>query len=153
MGYSESKILTDIILMIFRSNGRLLEAGDNLVKPVRLTSARWQVMGAISLASAPLTVPKIAASMGITRQGVQKQITLLVAEGLLVQRPNPSHKRSGLYALTKRGAQIYTKVDNLQVRWAKNLATGLPADDLRVTLSTLETLYRRLKPERKRGRK
>jgi DNA-binding MarR family transcriptional regulator len=151
MRHPESEILTKIILAIFRTNGRLLEAGDELVKPLRLTSARWQVLGAVALAGTPLTVPQIAAAMGITRQGIQKQIDMLATEGLLVQRPNPSHKRSALYDLSKRGAQIYEKTDSLQTKWARQLAKGLSPDALLVTLHTLETMQRRLKPEAKGG--
>ena len=42
--------LTDLVLAVFRLNGRLLTAGDRLVSDLGLTSARWQVLGAIALA-------------------------------------------------------------------------------------------------------
>jgi len=147
MGHRETEILTKIILAVFRTNGRLLAAGDELVKPLRLTSARWQVLGAVALAGTPLTVPQIAAAMGITRQGIQKQINMLATEGLLMQRPNPGHKRSAHYALSRRGAQIYAKVDDLQKRWAGQLAKGFSHDELQAALSTLETLERRLEAQ------
>jgi DNA-binding MarR family transcriptional regulator len=153
MNHPETALLTKIILTVFRVNGLLLEAGDALVKPLRLTSARWQVIGAIALAGAPLTVPQIAAAMGITRQGVQKQVNMLVSEGLLVQRLNPGHKRSAFYALTSRGARVYANVDSLQTRWAGNLAKGLSRDKLQATVSTLETILQRLKPGARGGRK
>ena len=68
-------VVTEIILSVFRLNAQLLEQGDRLVKPLRLTSARWQVLGAIAMAGEPQTAPQIAAAMGVTRQGVQKQLT------------------------------------------------------------------------------
>ena len=37
----EAVILTEIMLTVFRVNGRLLEKGDQLVEPLNLTSARW----------------------------------------------------------------------------------------------------------------
>jgi len=40
-------------------------------------------LGAIALAEEPQTAPQIAAAMGGTRQGVQKQLNLAVAEGLI----------------------------------------------------------------------
>jgi hypothetical protein len=45
---------TELILETFRLNGLLLEAGDRLVADIGLTSARWQVLGAIALAPVPL---------------------------------------------------------------------------------------------------
>jgi hypothetical protein len=38
---------TELVLEIFRLNGELIAMGDALVGDIGLTSARWQVMGAI----------------------------------------------------------------------------------------------------------
>ncbi len=144
MRNEEAELLTQVILAIFSVNGRLLEAGDVLVNPLRLTSARWQVMGAVALAGTPLTAPQIAAAMGISRQGVQKQLNSLLAEGLLEQRRNQNHGRSPLHALSEKGKQVYEGADSLQAEWANNLSKGLSADDLRLTLRILGTINRRL---------
>jgi DNA-binding MarR family transcriptional regulator len=61
--------MTDLVLEIFRVNGLLLAVGDRLTKELGLTSARWQVMGA--LADGPLTAAQIARKMGLKRQSVQ----------------------------------------------------------------------------------
>ena len=115
--------LTRLVLAIFRANGRLLTAGDVLVAPIGLSSARYQVLGAIALAGAPLTVPNVARNMGLTRQGVQKQVDLLVSEGLLSLSPNPGHRRSPLLLLTSAGRRAYARAD---ARWRK-LARRLTA--------------------------
>ena len=62
--------MTDLILDLFRLNGRLLAAGDRLVAGLGLTSARWQVLGAIALADRPQPVAWLARDMGVYRQGV-----------------------------------------------------------------------------------
>jgi len=80
-----------------------LAAGDRLVEPLGLTSARWQVIGAVSLAGQPQTVPSIARAMGLTRQAVQRLVNELVADGLIEGRPNPAHRRANLFALTDLG--------------------------------------------------
>lgn len=140
MQSGKAQTLTDIILSVFRVNGRLLEAGDALVKPLRLTSARWQVIGAVALAGKPLTVPQIALAMGVTRQGVQKQANVLIGQGLMELTPNPGHKRSPLLSLTPEGTEVYHKVDALYSDWAERLAGDLSAEDMRTTLRTLENL-------------
>src|ERR671919_2118381 len=91
---------TEVILSIFRANGLLLAAGDLLVADEGLTSARWQVLGAIALAEGPLTVPQIARRMGLTRQSVHATVNRLVADGLLELAPNADHRRSQLVRLT-----------------------------------------------------
>lgn len=140
----EAELLTDVILAVFRVNGSLLESGDRLVEPLGLTSARWQVVGAIALAGEPLTAPQIGAAMGITRQGVQKQLNALLSEGLIEKCPNPKHERSVLYALSKEGKRIYSEAEKLQAEWSKDLAKGLTVDDLQITRRVLELIDRRL---------
>jgi hypothetical protein len=54
--------VTQLVLETFRLNGCLLIAGDALVADIGLTSARWQVLGAIALSPMPLPV---AHSLGI----------------------------------------------------------------------------------------
>lgn len=148
----EAAILTDIMLTVFRVNGRLLEKGDQLVEPLNLTSARWQVMGAVALAGKPLSTPQIAEAMGITRQGAQKQLNMLEEGGLVEQRPNPRHERSPLYALTKLGNRTFTEAMTLETAWANALVVGLSLQNLKKTLQTLNTVYKRLdSPVPKKG--
>lgn len=140
----QAQTLTDIMLAVFRVNGRLLQAGDRLVAPLDLTSARWQVLGAIALSDQPLTVPQVADAMGMTRQGAQKQINKLEEDGFLESRSNPRHKRSPFYALTDKGSATFQAVDRLHTGWANALADGLPAEHLRGALALLVELDRRL---------
>jgi DNA-binding MarR family transcriptional regulator len=141
---TKSAILTDIMLAVFRVNGRLLEKGDLMVAPLNLTSARWQVLGAVALSDKPLSAPQVAEAMGITRQGAQKQLNKLGEEGFLEQLPNPRHERSPLYALTKRGSQSISATMSLQKTWANGLSVGLSLQDLKNALQTLNAMYERL---------
>jgi DNA-binding MarR family transcriptional regulator len=86
----------------------LLAAGDLLAAEEGLTSARWQVLGAISLAERPLTVPQIARRMGLTRQSVHPTVARLVHDGLLELVPNADHRRSQLVSLTEDGRAKYS---------------------------------------------
>lgn len=118
--------ITEIILSIFRLNGRIIEWGDQLSSEFGLTSARWQVLGAIALAGAPQTVPDIADRMGVTRQATQKQVNLLEGEGLLRKRANPRHRRSPHYLLTEVGESAYAQVSEKYQAWARDVATHAP---------------------------
>lgn len=129
--------ITGIMLAAFRLNAQLLAFGDRLVAPLGLTSARWQVLGAIALAGEPQTAPQIAAAMGMSRQAALKQLHLAEAEGFVAAAPNPRHERSPLYELTARGRKAYAAAISLQRAWARGLAAGLPATRLRGALDLL----------------
>ena len=146
MPHSPAAALTQVALAIFRANGRLLADGDALVAPLALTSARWQVLGAIALSASSLSAPQIAAAMGITRQGAQKQLNLLLQDGLLEVRPNPHHARSPLYALSPRGSETYAAVEAIWMIRAAELAQGLPPEDLAAARRVLEAIAGRLEP-------
>ncbi|HRY89023.1 MAG: winged helix-turn-helix transcriptional regulator [Rubrivivax sp.] len=140
MNPTKADKLTTITLSVFRLNGQFVEWGNHFSQPHGLTTARWQVLGAIALAPQPPNVPQIAATMGVTRQGVLKQINLLVDEGLVQPLPNPAHKRSPLYVLTPIGQTTY---DALVDRWnerVQEMAAGFTAADLDAALRVLSVL-------------
>lgn len=140
----EADLLTDIMLMVFRINGRLLDGGDRLGASLNLTSARWQVLGAISLSPGHVTVPGIAEMMGMTRQGAQKQVNKLEEDGFIEKRANPRHQRSPFYVLTPLGAESYARISALHTGWANALADGLNATELRAALDLLNRFNQRL---------
>ena len=84
---SSGEALNDLVLKVFRLNGRLLDAADRLTEGSGLTAARWQVLGAVL--HEPLTVAAAARNMGLARQSVQRLANVLVEEGLCKFLPNP----------------------------------------------------------------
>jgi len=141
---SDSEKITEIILSIFRLNGRVIAWGDSLSAEFGLTSARWQVLGAIALAHAPQTVPEIADRMGVTRQATQKQVNLLEGEGLVAARANPRHRRSPHYLLTAAGERTYAQVSEKYQAWVKEAVADAPSGILAGTLAGLRFLDARI---------
>jgi DNA-binding MarR family transcriptional regulator len=139
---------TQVILSTFRANGLLLDAGDLLAADEGLTSARWQVLGAIALAARSLTVPQIARRMGLTRQSVHATVKRLVRDGLLELTPNADHRRSPLVALTTSGRAKYEAIDARQARWINELARGIGRSDIETASRVLNELCRRLEADR-----
>jgi DNA-binding MarR family transcriptional regulator len=140
----EGESATQVIVSIFRTNGLLLAAGDLLTADEGLTSARWQVLGAISLTQRPLTVPQIARRMGLTRQAVHTTINRLAADGLVELAPNVDHRRSQLVSVTELGRAKYRAIDETQSAWVNRLATGLRRSELETTARVLGELCTRL---------
>jgi DNA-binding MarR family transcriptional regulator len=143
---------TEVILSIFRANGLLISSGDVLGASEGLTSARWQVMGAIALAERPLTVPQIARRMGITRQSVHATVKRLVDDGLVELAANVDHRRSQLVRLTELGERRYASVDGRQAEWVNRLARGIGRAELDTTARVLAELSARLEAETEPGR-
>jgi DNA-binding MarR family transcriptional regulator len=142
---------TQVILSTFRANGLLLAAGDLLAADDGLTSARWQILGAIALANRPLTVPQIARRMGLTRQSVHATVKRLVRDGLLELAPNADHRRSPLVRLTEPGRATYSAIDRRQAAWVNGLAGGIGHSDLETTARVLVQLCRRLEADGAEG--
>jgi DNA-binding MarR family transcriptional regulator len=138
---------SEVILSIFQANGLLLAAGDLLSAGEGLTSARWQVLGAIDAAGRPLTVPQIARHMGLTRQSVHATVKRLIAEGLVELEPNADHRRSQLVRMTEQGARRYAAIDRLQIAWVNRLARGMRRSDLETARRVLDELCARLRNE------
>lgn len=140
----DAAAVTQLTLAVFRLNGVLLNWGDQLVAPLSLTSARWQMLGAIALADVPLTAPQIGDAMGVTRQGAQKQLNLLLEQGLVEAHANPVHRRSVLYALTPEGLALYREVDAIWAAKAVELAALIPMAQASAATQTLESIRREL---------
>ncbi|MBB4857529.1 DNA-binding MarR family transcriptional regulator [Novosphingobium chloroacetimidivorans] len=118
--------------------------GDALVGDLGLTSARWQVLGAIALSPVPLPVAHIARNMGLTRQSVQRVVDDMRMGGLIRLEPNPHHRRAMLVAMTEDGLSAYASASLRQERWANDLAAGLRTQEIADTVTMLRTLRQRL---------
>lgn len=122
--------LTNLVLDVFRLNNLLLTAGDRLVARLGLTSARWQILGAIVDAERPQPVAWLARNLGANRQNVQRIVNDLQKEGLVAFEPNPHHRRAQLVVLTDKGRHAYDAAIRLQAPWINGLSDGLLIRDI-----------------------
>jgi DNA-binding MarR family transcriptional regulator len=148
---SKRDAITDLILETFRLNGRLLVAGDALVADLRLTSARWQALGAMALSAVPLPVAHIARNMGLTRQAVQRLVNEMERDGLVQFGPNPHHQRARLVFLTARGKAAYDAAMKRQEPWASSLADGVRTTQIEIATATLRAIRQRLDDQMGQG--
>lgn len=141
---NEGEAVTALILDVFRLNGRLQLAGDRLVAGLGLTSARWQILGAIAYTESPETVAWHARTMGVHRQGVQRIVNEMEKEGIVEFRTNPHHKRAHLVALTSQGQKLFEAAIALQAPWVNDLSKGLSTDDIATAQKVVGFLKNRL---------
>ncbi|MFZ5709462.1 MAG: MarR family winged helix-turn-helix transcriptional regulator [Pseudomonadota bacterium] len=136
--------LTDIVLELFRLNSLLLTAGDRLVAGLGLTSARWQILGAIVAAKRPQPVAWLARDMGANRQNVQRIVNDLHKEGWVAFESNPHHRRAQLVVLTDKGRRTFDAAMRLQAPWINGLSEGLPIKDVKAFHRVIMVLREKL---------
>jgi hypothetical protein len=122
---SAGEAVTDLVLDLFRLNNLLLTGGDRLVAGLGLTSARWQILGAIVAAERP-------------------QPVAWLARDLVAFEPNPHHRRAQLVVLTDKGRQTFDAAMRLQGPWMDNLSDGLLIKDIEAAHRIITTLRQRL---------
>jgi DNA-binding MarR family transcriptional regulator len=132
------ELMSGIAKTVFRLNGQFLALGEDLARPVGLTAAWWQVLGAVL--DEPLPVADIARKIGVTRQSVQRVADLLVADELAEYRPNPAHRRAKLLLPTEQGHAAVRRIRPAHAALAKRLAKELGTGDLRSALDDLARL-------------
>ena len=118
--------LNELVLSIFWLNGFFLDAADRLTAGSGLTTARWQVLGAVL--QGPLTVSAIARDMGLARQSVQRTADLLVEEGLCEYVPNPAHRRARLLSPNDRGLEALGQLTPRVTAWSKRVSESVGED-------------------------
>jgi DNA-binding MarR family transcriptional regulator len=143
--------VTNLMLDLFRLNNRLLTAGDRLVSGLGLTSARWQILGAIVAAERPEPVAWLARNLGANRQNVQRIINDLQKEGLVVFQANPHHRRAQLVLLTDKGKQSFDAAMRLQTPWVNHLSEGLMIKDIQTFHRVIIALRQKLERNESSG--
>ena len=137
---NKGPIFTDIVLEVFKLGGLFVSEGDQMGAEYGITSARWKVLGALSLAGEPQTASQIARNMGLTRQAVQRLIDVMHEDELLLFHDNPEHKRAKLIRLSERGEVIYAHLYDKQLAWAVDGSTDISEAELETTLSVLKRI-------------
>jgi DNA-binding MarR family transcriptional regulator len=132
------------MLDLFRLNSLVLTAGDRLVADLGLTSARWQILGAVIAAERSQPVAWIARDLGANRQNVQRIVNDLHKEGLVTFEPNPHHRRAQLVVLTEKGRRAFDAAMTLQAPWVNGLTEGVSAKDLEVVHRVIAALREKL---------
>jgi DNA-binding MarR family transcriptional regulator len=136
--------VAELIVAVFRLNGRLLDAGSQLVSELGLTSAWWQVLGALSLSPLPLPVAHIARNMGLSRQSVQRIVDLLAEKALVRFETNPHHIRAKLVVLTEQGVAAVKAAEKRQRPWARDMTAGLNIEHITAALEVLTHMNQHL---------
>jgi len=82
--------------------------------------------------------------MGLNRQGVQRIVGELVADGFAELKDNPHHRSAKLVVMTAKGRQAYDAALRAQAPWVNMLGEGFDPKSIEDAHRVLEGLRQRL---------
>ena len=132
--------LTDLVLPAFELNGELLAAAEDMTRPVGLTPAWWQVLGATLDEGLPIAEIARRVGLGLARQSVQRVADLLVERGWARYRDNPAHRRAKLLEPTDAGREAVDRLTEAQHAWADAVGAEIGEEELRRTLGSVRRI-------------
>lgn len=133
-------LIRELVLNVFATNGRLVDSGNKLVRDIGLTTAWWQVLGALGYSPVPLPVAHIARNMGLTRQAVQRVVELLAERGFVGFAPNPHHQRAKLVVLTPEGRRALAAAESEVAAVDRAAIDRIGAERVAVAIGVLSEL-------------
>lgn len=127
---------------LFEANRILRDAGERVAVAAGQTHARRMVL---QVAGQGATVPDIARSLGLQRQGVQRITDELVAEGLGKYEDNPRHRRSKLFIVTDAGQTTLSEIRCKHARWLSEVRANASEMDWSLLRRELDYLVASLR--------
>ena len=100
-----------------------------------LTSARWQILGAVEHSPAP--VAHVARNLGLSRQAVQETADAMERDGLIEFIDNPDHKRARLLVPTAKARKALDALRPRQTQFASLMGGRHSLEELRTTLDVV----------------
>jgi DNA-binding MarR family transcriptional regulator len=97
------------------------------------------------------SVPEIARKKNVSRQHIQVIINALLEDELVEATDNPSHKRSLLYKLTKKGASTFSIIRKRELEPLKRLASSMRQESLKQADLVLQDLNQKIEAEILKG--
>lgn len=123
----------DLVGPLYRQTVRSLEASAGLPVGVRAVLDLLRVRS-------PLTVPRVAEVLGLSRQFVQRCVNEAEEDGWVTFRANPAHQRSSLVVLTDRGRERIVTVRAAEAQALVPVAEALSAEEVAACVRVLTRL-------------
>ena len=121
----------DLFREIFKLQAALSNVMDRVHEQAGLSTAQHKIIRTLQ-EMGPVTVPDIAANLGVSRQFVQTVCNGLYAKALLQFKDNPRHKRSRLADLTEKGREAFRQArrneDRVIAKALKGIETARAAE-------------------------
>jgi DNA-binding MarR family transcriptional regulator len=122
----------------------LLKEGGKQIGTIKSSGSYWGMLRSLML-EGPQTVPQIARSRPVSRQGIQKLANEMIEEGLIEFVDNPAHKKSKLLRITAKGKELFQDLTERNAQAAELLAQDMDAVELEMAVKVMRQLRDKLK--------
>ena len=127
-GWSDAAAGMAAVVSVMRADQILMEQATEILRPLGLTFARYQVLGMLRW-TGPLTLGKVGERLWITPATVTNAIDRLEAAGLCRRVDHPEDARATLAEITVKGRKLFDRaVEELNVKLFSSVA--LAPDEL-----------------------
>ena len=116
----------DLFREVFKLHASLSAVMDGVHEQAGMSTAQHKIIRTLE-EMGPVTVPEMAASLGVSRQFVQTVCNHLFAMELLEFKDNPRHKRSRLVLLTERGRAAFQQARQNENQTIEESLKGIDA--------------------------
>ena len=120
-------------------NNRLRIVAEHIHGQGEGSAGRRSILRSLDF-SGPQTVPQMARVRLVSRQHIQILVNALIDDGLLELAKNPSHKRSSIVQLSKRGKQMVMTMNKTEEEWLEKLGLDVSKKDIQRTTETLRAV-------------
>jgi DNA-binding MarR family transcriptional regulator len=122
----------------------LLREGGKQIGTIRSSGSCWGMLNSLKQ-EGPQTVPQIARSRPVSRQGIQKLANEMIEEGSIELIDNPAHKKSKLLRITAKGEALFQDLTERNAQAAELLAQDMDAVELEIAVKVMRQLRDKLK--------
>ncbi|CFB65566.1 MarR family transcriptional regulator [Pandoraea apista] len=138
-------LVESLIDEVLRLRGRVLSATRAMNESRGLSShSQGLILSAVARAVEPPTVARIARSLDLTRQSVQRTANELADAGLVAFEDNPFHKRAKQLVMTPTGWALYERDADFRGQWADDIGAAVGEEALAQAVQTLRRMRKHL---------
>jgi DNA-binding MarR family transcriptional regulator len=138
-GTGKGEAVADLMLEVAQFFFRIRAVGQRTGLITSWGGGAFGLLRSLALIG-PLTVPQIALMRPTSRQRMQRLADELAAQGLVEFVDNPSHRRSKLVRLTRKGEVRYRELSARLLTIASSMGAQLSEADIRKTSEIVRQL-------------
>lgn len=135
---------------LFALAPRLVEVQDLGAREYGMSYARGRVVAALTV-SGPVLMRALSQAVGVTPRTITGLIDALEADGWVERRAHPTDRRATIVALTPAAEVAFAKLNQNYGHLSRDLASGIPENDLLAALRVIENISARLDDAISRG--
>lgn len=103
----------------------------------------WRVLAHLG-PDGPLSAGEISARTRMEKPRVTRTLQRMTDKGLIERETDPNDQRVAVIRLSEQGADLYTRIAPLALRWEEQLLEGLSADERAALRRLLDRLDERV---------